>query len=199
MTCLHALEGEAAARLSLPVIRGVSQTSLEGALALVEQGDATREDFWVFVGCAGWAPKQLEAEVDDGTWLMASADSATLLRELLSQGTALQPRADEDATAVEAPHGAFGDGGGAVAAAARRRVATAALEQAASLAGVAEGTPHAADALLALRRARCAARGQASKGALESVARCEAALAAFGDGPKSSGCETTCVPGLLDR
>ena len=116
MTCLHALEGEAAARLSLPVIRGVSQTSLEGALALVEQGDATREDFWVFVGCAGWAPKQLEAEVDDGTWLMASADSATLLRELLSQGTALQPPADEDATAVEAPHGAFGDGGGAVAA-----------------------------------------------------------------------------------
>ena len=95
--------------------------------------------------------------------------------------------------------GAAQAGCGAVAAAARRRVATAALEQAASLAGVAEGTPHAADALLALRRARCAARGQASKGALESVARCEAALAAFGDGPKSSGCETTCVPGLLDR
>ena len=61
--CLHALEGEAAARLSLPVIRGVSQTSLEGALALVAQGDATREDFWLFVGCAGWGPKQLEAEV----------------------------------------------------------------------------------------------------------------------------------------
>eukprot|EP00964_Phaeocystis_antarctica_P114609 scaffold78545_cov56-Phaeocystis_antarctica.AAC.1 len=57
--------------------------------------------------------------------------------------------------------GAAQAGCGAVAAAARRRVATAALEQAASLAGVAEGTPHAADALLALRRARCAARGQA--------------------------------------
>ena len=82
-------------------------------------------------------------------------------------------------------------GGGAAAAVARQRVATAALEQAASLAGVAEGTPHAADALLTLRRARCAARGQASKGALESVARCEAALAAFGDGPKSSVCDTT--------
>jgi len=81
-------------------------------------------------------------------------------------------------------------GGGAAAAVARQRVATAALEQAASLA-VAEGTPHAADALLTLRRARCAARGQASKGALESVARCEAALAAFGDGPKSSVCDTT--------
>ena len=84
-------------------------------------------------------------------------------------------------------------GDGAVAAAARRRVATAALEQAASLAGVAEGTPHAADALLALRRAHCAARGQASKAALESVARCEAALAAFGNGPKSSVCEPTCA------
>ena len=59
-------------------------------------------------------------------------------------------------------------------------LATAALEQAASLAGVAEGTPHAADALLALRRARCAARGLASSAAVESAARCEAALAACG-------------------
>ena len=59
-------------------------------------------------------------------------------------------------------------------------LATAALEQAASLAAVAEGTPHAADALLALRRARCAARGLASSTALESAARCEAALAACG-------------------
>ena len=42
------------------------------------------------------------------------------------------------------------------------------------------GTPHAADALLALRRARCAARGLASSAALESAARCEAALAACG-------------------
>ena len=59
-------------------------------------------------------------------------------------------------------------------------LATAALEQAASLAAVAEGTPHAADALLALRRARCAARGFASSAALESATRCEAALAACG-------------------
>ena len=59
-------------------------------------------------------------------------------------------------------------------------LATAALEQAASLAAVAEGTPHAADALLALRRARCAARGLASSAAVESAATCEAALAACG-------------------
>ena len=37
VVCLHALESEAAARLSLPVIRGVSQTSLEAARHLVEQ------------------------------------------------------------------------------------------------------------------------------------------------------------------
>ena len=91
VVCLHSLDDEAAARLSLPVIRGVSQTSLEGAQALVAQGVATRDDFQLFVGCAGWGPEQLQGEVDDGTWVMASADSATLLRELLRRGAALPP------------------------------------------------------------------------------------------------------------
>ena len=89
VVCIHALKGEAAARLSMDIIRGVSYTTLEGAKALVAEGLAKREDFWVFVGYAGWAPKQLQGEVDRDSWFLASADSGTLLKELLRQGTEL--------------------------------------------------------------------------------------------------------------
>lgn len=64
---LHSLESEAAERLSLPVIKGVSYTTLEGAKALVEQGDAKKSDFWMFVGvrcCAASAHKQLAQPTD---------------------------------------------------------------------------------------------------------------------------------------
>lgn len=39
IVCLHSIESAAAARLSMPVIRGVAHTTLEGAKALIEQGD----------------------------------------------------------------------------------------------------------------------------------------------------------------
>jgi putative transcriptional regulator len=42
IVCLHSLESAAAARLSMPVIRGVAHTTLEGAKALIEQGDNGR-------------------------------------------------------------------------------------------------------------------------------------------------------------
>ena len=47
---LHSLDGEAAERLSMPVIKGVSYTTLEGAKALVAEGIAQKSDFWMFVG-----------------------------------------------------------------------------------------------------------------------------------------------------
>lgn len=88
---LHALNTTLATRLSMPVIKGVSYTTLEGAQALVEEGEASKSDFWVFVGYAGWAPQQLEGEVERDSWFLASADSGTLLKELLRQGTDLPP------------------------------------------------------------------------------------------------------------
>ncbi|EOD05915.1 hypothetical protein EMIHUDRAFT_453551 [Emiliania huxleyi CCMP1516] len=63
IVCLHSLTSDAATRLSMPVIRGVQYTTLEGAQALVASGEAERSSFWLFVGYAGWAPKQLQGEV----------------------------------------------------------------------------------------------------------------------------------------
>ena len=53
-----------AQRVSTNVIKGVSVTSLEGAKALVAAGQAKKEDFWVTVGYSGWAPGQLQNEVE---------------------------------------------------------------------------------------------------------------------------------------
>ena len=89
IVCLHSLEGDAVKRLSMPIIRGVGYTTLEGAQALVASGDAKKSDFWLFVGYAGWGPGQLQGELERDSWFLAAADSATLLRELLNQGTAL--------------------------------------------------------------------------------------------------------------
>ena len=52
ITCLHALPTEdnpMVDRLSFPVIRGISYTTLDGAQELVRLGVAEASDFWVFV------------------------------------------------------------------------------------------------------------------------------------------------------
>ena len=91
IVCLHSLVGEVASRLSIDIIRGVSYTTLEGAKALVAEGLAQRDDFWVFVGYAGWAPDQLQGELERDSWFLASADGGLLLEELLRQGRELPP------------------------------------------------------------------------------------------------------------
>lgn len=51
---LHSLDCESDAeveRLSMPIIRGVHYTTLEGAKSLVDSGRAQKADFQLFVGC----------------------------------------------------------------------------------------------------------------------------------------------------
>ena len=59
---------------------------------LLASGDAEQSDFWLFVGYAGWSPSQLQGEVERDSWFMASADSGTLLRELLRQAALTRAR-----------------------------------------------------------------------------------------------------------
>jgi len=86
INALHSLTGPEADKVSTRVIKGVSVTSLDGAKALVQAGVAKKKDFWVCVGYSGWAPGQLQMEAEQReTWHLASADSGTLLAELLRE------------------------------------------------------------------------------------------------------------------
>jgi len=89
---LHSLTSREANEVSTRVIKGVSYTSLEEAELLVANGVAKKSDFWVCVGYSGWAPGQLMNEVKQrDSWYLASADSGTLLTELLREAKDLPP------------------------------------------------------------------------------------------------------------
>ncbi len=52
----------------------VSRKTLETIIARKEKG----EDFRVYAGYAGWAPGQLEREIDRGDWHVLNADAETV-------------------------------------------------------------------------------------------------------------------------
>ena len=83
--CLHKSSAEAVVEVSEPVIKGIYTCSLEAAEKLVEDGKAQPEDFWLLMGYAGWAPGQLQMEIDArSSWHVAAA-SPVLLSELIAQ------------------------------------------------------------------------------------------------------------------
>ena len=97
INCLHALpmddetsESSMIKRLSFPIVRGISYTSLDGAQELVRLGLAEVQDFWVFIGYAGWGPEQLQGELDRQSWHLAAADSENLLRGMLKRDATSQ-------------------------------------------------------------------------------------------------------------
>ena len=87
-TCLHALQNEAALRVSETVLNSshsvVQWTTFPAALQLIEQGHATSDDFWLFAGYVGWSAGQLQDELERHSWYMVAADVETLWDELLN-------------------------------------------------------------------------------------------------------------------
>eukprot|EP00746_Dinoflagellata_sp_MGD_P161375 gnl/MRDRNA2_/MRDRNA2_88488_c0_seq1.p1 gnl/MRDRNA2_/MRDRNA2_88488_c0~~gnl/MRDRNA2_/MRDRNA2_88488_c0_seq1.p1 ORF type:complete len:674 (+),score=116.13 gnl/MRDRNA2_/MRDRNA2_88488_c0_seq1:156-2024(+) len=84
VTCLHRLKSESVRAMSTCVIKDIYHIPFDYAKELVARGDARKEDFWIFAGYAGWAPGQLQGELERGSWYSAAADSAVLLDELLT-------------------------------------------------------------------------------------------------------------------
>lgn len=82
--CLHKLESKAARSVSTAVIeKKVYYCDMAAANELVESGAASRDDFCIFVGYAGWAPGQLQEELDRKSWYLSAADGETIIDEML--------------------------------------------------------------------------------------------------------------------
>jgi putative AlgH/UPF0301 family transcriptional regulator len=92
IVCLHSLEHEMATKASIPVMKDIQWTTFENAKKLVKAGVAEVNDFWVFVGYAGWGRGQLKGELNNNSWFMVATDSQTLLKELARQGGGADPR-----------------------------------------------------------------------------------------------------------
>ena len=84
-TCLHRSANRAVTDVSQAVVKGVYWCSLREAETCVALGHAAPEDFLSVVGYAGWAPSQLQNEIDARrSWHVAAASPA-LVGDLLEQ------------------------------------------------------------------------------------------------------------------
>lgn len=90
ITCLHAIRSPLAKNLSETILPDLYATSYLGARRLIQAGEATRDDFFVFHGFCGWDPGQLLMEMEQSSsfWITVSTDAKTIwndLQELRSQ------------------------------------------------------------------------------------------------------------------
>lgn len=82
IVCLHNITSPRAQELSDQILPGVYMTSHASARSLVASGEATPESFYLFYGFCGWDPYQLQTEVQNGSWYLASISPRTLWNEL---------------------------------------------------------------------------------------------------------------------
>ena len=66
------------------------------AQLLVDEGEATPDDFWVCSGYAGWAPGQLQGELDRGGWYMVATDTKTIFNLIQNQPSATTTTTKDD-------------------------------------------------------------------------------------------------------
>lgn len=92
IVCLHSVKSNRAVEASVPVMKDIQWTTFDNAKKLVKSRECTPNDFWVFVGYAGWSPGQLMGELERNSWYMVATDSQTLLKELARQGAGADPR-----------------------------------------------------------------------------------------------------------
>lgn len=75
------------------VIPGVYLISLSTARMVVALGQAEATDFLVAGGYCGWAPGQLQRELDRGrSWTMIAADQKAILRSLWGEDSSIAPQ-----------------------------------------------------------------------------------------------------------
>jgi len=81
--CLHNISSPAALLVSEEIAPGVYMTSHDDARALVTSGEASHEAFYLFYGCCVWEPNQLQTEIQNGSWYVASTNLQSVVFEEL--------------------------------------------------------------------------------------------------------------------
>ena len=62
---------------------------LQGALDLVQAGEAAPADFRFFLGCMAWGPGELEDELKQGLWHTAAVSRNLVLKQCVALPTPL--------------------------------------------------------------------------------------------------------------
>jgi len=65
------------AAISLEITPHLAMSTTREVLARIAMGEGP-EDFMISLGCAGWGPGQLEAEIQQNAWLTSDIDEAIL-------------------------------------------------------------------------------------------------------------------------